>query len=202
MLTNILVQTGTKVMSIEIDYTLIPNLIKRFTDNKNFYLVHQDFLVADLNEELDKIEAGESIKVVGSLPYNISKRIIDRIVKYNLEQKAANHPRLVKRMSFIIQDEVAKEYVALAPRASFLSNYIKIFADVKKMESVPAIQFFPMPKVNGGIIVIEFKEETPTDYVEILKLIRIGFLTPRKTLLRNLKNSRKWGEKKLLVRVN
>ncbi|MEO6728868.1 MAG: 16S rRNA (adenine(1518)-N(6)/adenine(1519)-N(6))-dimethyltransferase RsmA [Candidatus Dojkabacteria bacterium] len=184
MVTNLLLNKEARVICIEVDYDLIPNLIRRFGDNPNFHIVHEDFLDCNLDEILTKYSQNKDFKVSGSLPYNISKVIIRKLIEFSLAKKTHG----IKSMSFIIQDEVAKDYVASAPKASFLSNYARVFTDVKKFESIPAQQFYPMPKVNGGIVFFEFKKPVK-DYKEVMKLIKFGFASPRKTLLRNLKNS-------------
>lgn len=184
MVTNIILNKGANVICIEVDYDLIPNLIKRFGENPNFHIIHKDVLEVSYDEILEKYSTNKEFKVAGSLPYNISKVIIRKLIEYSLAETKYD----LKAMSFILQDEVAKDYVSLAPKASFLSNYARLYANVRKYESIPAQQFYPMPQVNGGIILFELK--TPVkDYEEIHKLIKVGFSSPRKTLLRNLKNS-------------
>ncbi len=100
-------------------------------------------------------------------------------------------------MSFIVQQEVAQDYVALAPQASFLSNWARLFATVKKLETIPASQFFPQPKVNGAIIMFTPLQLTPDEKVVALqqsKIIELAFRTPRKTLWNNLRAANRWEE--------
>lgn len=192
MVTNLLLNKEANVICIEVDYDLIPNLIRRFGDNPNFHIVHQDVLEANYDEIISKYSEQKEFKVTGSLPYNISKVIIRKLIEYSLSESTHE----LKGMSFILQDEVAKDYVALAPKASFLSNYARIYTDVKKFESIPAQQFYPMPKVNGGIIYFEFK--TPVEnHKEIMKLVKVGFASPRKTLAKNLKNTKQYTPEQL-----
>lgn len=193
IVTNNLLNSDAKVLSIEIDYSLVPNLIKRFGENSNFELLNEDFLSVNITEALDKIGSGSKVKAAGSLPYNISKKIIKKLLDFNLSQSKY----FIERMAFIVQDEVAKEYVAKAPRASFLSNSIRLYANVKKLESIPASQFYPMPKVNGAILLIEPKKNVAENADEIYKFIRLGYSSPRKTLIKNLKNSNKWSKETL-----
>jgi 16S rRNA A1518/A1519 N6-dimethyltransferase RsmA/KsgA/DIM1 with predicted DNA glycosylase/AP lyase activity len=40
------------------------------------------------------------------------------------------------------------------------------------MESIPKSQFFPVPQVNGGILVIEPKNKLPINISELEQLIR------------------------------
>lgn len=193
IVTNNLINSGAKTMSVEIDYSLIPNLIKRFGEKTNFEVFNEDFLTIDLEAALDKIGSGPDVKATGSLPYNISKRIIKKFLDFNLSQSKY----FISNMSFIVQDEVAKEYVTKAPRASFLSNSTKLFAELKKLESIPASQFYPVPKVNGAILLIMPKRDLSENVNEVNKFIRLGYSSPRKTLLKNLKNSNKWEKETL-----
>ncbi|MBE0573426.1 ribosomal RNA small subunit methyltransferase A [Candidatus Dojkabacteria bacterium] len=191
--TKFLLETGCKVISFEVDYDLVPKLLKQFEKYSNFVLVHQDILQVDLPEVLAQHNATQSIKVTGALPYNISKKIIDLCLRFNLENDKYN----IKICTFIVQEEVAKDYVAAVPKASFLSNYAKIFAKVRKLESIPKYMFYPEPKVNGGILRFEIHENISTNYAEINKLLRIGFSNPRKTLNNNLKSSKKFIEQNI-----
>jgi len=208
MVTNILLNRGvSKVIAIEIDYDLLPNLIRRFSRFESFKLVHEDILKVDLNQLLKKYEVDlkvkqinnekeniGSIKVVGSLPYNISKKIIDKFLQF----KADNPDINLDRMSFIVQEEVAKDYTAQAPKASFLSNYLQIFANARKLKTIPAQKFYPKPQVNGAILLIKFKDlDELGDRQELAKFIRTGFSSPRKTLFKNLSNTQKYDLEKL-----
>jgi len=188
ILTNLLIRTGAKVVSIEIDYTLLPKLIKRFNEEKNFKLINEDFLAVNLSELLDKLDGATSIKFTGSLPYNISKKIILKILRFNFEQTKFR----VKKMSFIVQEEVAADYASKPPKASLLSNLTNLYAIIKKQESIPKSQFFPVPQVNGGILSLEPRELINKDYQEIEKMMKIAYVSPRKILSNNLRSSQKW----------
>jgi 16S rRNA (adenine1518-N6/adenine1519-N6)-dimethyltransferase len=201
MVTQLLLESAAKlVISVEIDYQLVPKLIARFNEKQNFELVHQDVMRVNWNkidegfsfepnklawQELTKARtAGQPIKnlkFIGSLPYNISKFII---------QNAILEWPLASQMVFLIQEEVAINYVAQTPKSTFLSNWIRLFADVKKHKTVPASQFFPQPKVGGGILQISPKQLSESELAKVkadAKLVRVGFSTPRKTLQNNFR---------------
>lgn len=188
MVTKLLLDSGIKVIALEIDDDLIPKLSAKFAAYSNFQLVHLSILDANIEEILTQNNATHSVKVAGSLPYNISKKIIDLFIRFNTNDSKFR----VKICSFIVQEEVAKDYAALAPKSSFLANYSRIFAKVRKLESIPNHMFYPMPKVNGGILKFEIKDEIQANYQDLHKLIRVGFSNPRKTLLNNLKSSAKY----------
>lgn len=159
-----------KLTLVEIDRELIEFLNSKFEEqitNDKLQITNQDIL--DL--ELGTLDLG--FKVFGALPYNISKRIIAKFLE------TENAP---ERMVFIVQKEVADDYVAQAPRASILSNYIKIFAEVKLVKSIPKSQFYPMPKVDGGVLLIQPKKVDLKEGRETAKFIFNGFRNKRKKL--------------------
>lgn len=198
VVTNLLTQKDCKTISVEVDYTLLPKLIKRFSEKENFNLVNEDFLQLDLTQVLDKYNSKQDVKFTGSLPYNISKKIILKILKFNFEQTKYK----VKKMAFIVQEEVAIDYASKPPKSSLLANLTNLYASVKKMESIPRSQFFPVPQVNGGILVIEPKNKLPINISELEQLLKISYISPRKTLYNNLKSSRKWETKDILSIIN
>jgi 16S rRNA (adenine1518-N6/adenine1519-N6)-dimethyltransferase len=178
--TNLLLQAGARVLAIEKDYSLIPKLIAKFNSQPGFELVNEDVLDLDIVAEVEvKFPGTAVIKMVGSLPFNISKKIISN---------ALNMSPPPEVMSFIVQAEVAKNYVTVAPKATFISNWAGLRADIKKLVSIPASQFFPVPKVDGAILVFKPSPEN-LELERIDKLQRIGFKSPRKTLWNNLSST-------------
>lgn len=183
--------SGANLLAIEVDYDLLPNLIKRFNDRSNFDIIHDDILNVDINK-LEQLTNVEKIKVVGSLPYNISKQIIDKFLKLHVEENSLQ----VEKMAFIVQEEVAIKYNATAPSSTALSLLTSVYANISKGKSIPASQFHPKPKVNGAIIIFEPKPSQAkfNYYSEISKLINIGFSSKKKKLLKNLLNSNRYEE--------
>ncbi len=171
-----LLKKAMTVVAVEVDYQLIPQLAARFPDLERFKLIHADILKVDLVD----LKIPKKYKLVGSLPYNISKQII---------RMFATHHSPPEIMAVIVQAEVAKEYNCQPPKATFLSNWIKIYANVRKAETIPAQNFFPTPKVDGGILVISPHKPVP-HHSKIERILRWGFASPRKTLRNNLISAR------------
>jgi 16S rRNA (adenine1518-N6/adenine1519-N6)-dimethyltransferase len=172
-LTEELLKLGKKVYAIEIDEEVYPYLEGRFSEFEIFHLIKKDILQINLNE----LNLG-NYSVAGSLPYNISKKII--FLFLTAQTKPNN-------MILLIQNEVAEDYAAKAPRATFLSNFAEIYSDVEYLSKVSKGKFFPSPKVDGGILKFSVKDE-PKNAAELRKLIKTGFSSPRKTVLNNLKS--------------
>ena len=185
-LTTELLHTEAKVVSIEIDYDLLSGLIKKFSNRDNFFLEHGDFLNIDLDAIFDKYYcANKKIKFVGSLPYNVSKKIIQKILEWNYINKLNR----VDRCVFVVQEEVAKSYCAKPPKATILSTISSFYGNFRKYESIPAHCFVPKPKVNGAIVGIDFENiEVLTEEVlnKILNLIKVAYRNPNKMLKNSL----------------
>lgn len=178
------------VVSVEIDYQLVPKLVEKYGEQQKFELVHADVMEVNwqmpefLHERnlklwLEAINGKRPLKLTGSLPYNISKQIILHALKY--------WPQFAT-MCFIVQEEVAVDYVALAPKATALSSLSRLRANLKKHRTIPAAEFFPKPKVGGGILEItpvERFDRKSTEAAE--KIVRMAFASPRKNLRNNLK---------------
>lgn len=175
VLTEYLVEEVNEVIAVEVDNDLIPLLQEKFRHYENFKIIHGDILKINL----DKILRGKEYKVIGALPYNISKKIIQMF----LESK--NPP---KDMTFIIQKEVAMKYTDPTPKASFLSMYAQLYSDVEFVAPIPLSAFEPQPKVDGGIIKFQNIGPKLKNTKEIKRFIKLGFSSPRKKLSKNLAN--------------
>lgn len=187
--TKVLLQQQAQVIAVEVDYDLIVTLIKRFNWAENFELEHADILETDVTQlltthakNLDSQHLDRGYKLVGSLPYNISKHIILKFV---------TTPPRPAVMCVIVQAEVGTEYVAQPPQATFLSNWISLYADVRKLATIPKAQFNPQPQVDGAILQITPRPLSANELTQVAsigKFIRNGFAAPRKTLWNNLRS--------------
>lgn len=173
--TDFLAQKAQKVIAIEIDTSLKPfhDVLKDRYPNLEF--IYQDILSVDV----DKLTKGQTYKVVGSLPYNISKRIIKQFIELD------NPPEL---MLFIVQREVGQKYAAKAPKTNFLAMYANLYADIEYIETIPKTDFFPIPEVDGGMILFTNIKQKFNKPKELTRFIKLGSTQPRKTLLNNLSN--------------
>ena len=128
-----------------------------------------DFLEFDL--------ANSNTTYFGSLPFNVSDEIIDRIIKSN----TFNNPSF-----FIIQKEVAEKYLNRGNNP--LGLITKIYADCEIVLGIKAGNFKPRPNVDASFIkFVPYNRYTHVDRVDLEKLIIRSFKQPRKTLKNNLK---------------
>ena len=173
IVTKELAKYAKKVYALDIDISLIGYLDKMFKDTPNVEILNQDILTWDFL----KIIKGQKYKVVSSLPYNVAKKIL-RIFLTSI-----NSPEVI---SVIIQKEVADNYLATAPKSTFLSNFVNIYSDVTFIEDIPSYAFYPEPKVQSAIICITKHEISVPDPKKLLSFIKLGYGNPRKMLLNNL----------------
>jgi len=81
IVTKYLLESAKQVISIEIDNELIPVLNEKFQTHNSFKLINEDILSIDLSS----VHNNKPYKVVGSLPYNISKKIIQFIFRDRIQ---------------------------------------------------------------------------------------------------------------------
>lgn len=177
MVTQYLAEVVEKVIVIEIDKRFVTMLRNRFLDHDNVTVHDGDVLQFNLSKYHLKDNA---YKLVGSLPYNISKKIV---------QKFLEHDARPSTMTFLIQKEVAEDYAASPPRGTFLSNYIQGYGGTcEYVATIPKDVFNPIPKVDGGIIHISISNPALDNPRKFAKFLKAAFLNPRKKLVNNLRS--------------
>ena len=166
-LTSSLLRNFQRVVAVEYDSHLATNLPKSFP-GKNLEVINKDILKFDFDE------ISERYAVAGNIPYYITSPIIEKLLT------VSNRP---KRIVLLIQKEVAERI--LSPKESILSLMVKNRAKVFAGPEVSREEFTPPPKVDSKVIVLEpLKNQIVSD--EVFKLIRLGFVSPRKKLVANL----------------
>lgn len=164
--TKVFYETTTPLTLVEKDNNLFQLLQNNY---KNAEIYNLDFL----NYKLSNLET----TYFGSLPFNVSKEIIEKILKSD----TFNNPAF-----FIIQKEVAEKYSNKEPNE--LGFIREIYADFKILFDIKPGSFYPKPKVTSSFVVFTPKknilDKINKDDLEIL--IKRSFRMPRKTLKNNL----------------
>lgn len=156
------------VLAVEYDEKLAKNLPNSFPGT-SLEVVHQDFLKFDLSE------IKEPYVVAGNIPYYITSPIITKLLE-------AENPPL--KIVLLIQKEVADRIAAKQGDHTYLSIFVQNRAKVTKGPFVSRRLFTPPPKVDSAVIVLEPKKPYLTEAE--LKLVKLGFSSPRKKLVKNL----------------
>jgi 16S rRNA (adenine1518-N6/adenine1519-N6)-dimethyltransferase len=111
----------------------------------------------------------------GSLPYNISKRIIQYLAENST----------IELFYFIIQKEVAEKY-ANKKKSSILSLTTELFFDVKILMHISPENFKPRPNVVSSFVMFRRNNFKIENVDLFIKYLHKAFKQPRKTLKNNL----------------
>lgn len=177
ILTEALLDAGAKVYAIEKDFDLIARLTKRFGNNKNLKIVHQDALFFDLTQF-------KKYKVVSNLPFYIASPLIRKFLE------SSNPPEL---MIVMIQKEVAEKILAKPgdSERGILTLAVEFYADAEKIAVVSRNSFRPQPKVDAEIIKIKPKshlrgEEKSVEPKLFFRVVKAGFASKRRQVHNSL----------------
>jgi len=149
VLTGRLLEKARLVYAVEIDRDLARSLRERFAENAGFRLVEADILRLDLSE-LFGDDTGP-VRVVSNIPYNISKPIIELLVRSR---------DIVTDAVLMVQLEVAKRLLAKPGSKDYgLSTLnLALFAEGEKLMNVRPGSFRPPPAVMSGVISLSFSK--------------------------------------------
>jgi 16S rRNA (adenine1518-N6/adenine1519-N6)-dimethyltransferase len=180
-LTSKLLQQAGRVIAIEFDRDLVPQLRAQFSDTK-LELIEADALEVDFCKVIAPAPAA---RVVANLPYNIATAILQRLI----EQR-----RCISDMTLMLQREVVDRLTAEAGSSErgYLSVLVEAYCETEKLFDVPPQAFRPVPKVWSTVvqlrvrprIAVEVKDETL-----LWKIVSAGFSQRRKTILNNLRDA-------------
>lgn len=171
-LTERLANVGERLILVEADRDLIPDLETRFPKAK---IVQADAAHVDYAELVGK---GEWI-LVGNLPYNAGNAIIRQAL-------TSSHPP--KRQVVMLQREVGEKMLAKPGEMSILSVAVQMYADVKRIATVKPGAFVPPPKVDSIILSLTPNVKTK-DPETVIGLAKLAFAHKRKQMHRTLSDA-------------
>lgn len=172
-LTKKLLKKTDNLIVIEKDKRLIEEL-KKLSKSERFQVIQ-----GDCRDVLSSVADGlGKYKICGNIPYYLTGQLL-RII-----QELKNVPQVVV---FTIQKEVA-ERIAGKEKETQLSIITKLWAEPEIMMKLKAEDFYPKPKVDSSIIKLLAlsQEKRQKEEKNIIALVKMGFLAPKKTLYNNL----------------
>ena len=181
-LTAKLAESSKKVLCYEIDTTLKEILNENLKQYNNVDIIYQDFLEADVINDIKKYNYNK-LYIVANLPYYITTPIIINVIEKNLS---------VDKMVVMVQKEVGDRFKANVGTKDYnsLSIYLNYYFNVRKLMDISRNIFIPKPNVDS--IVVEFTKKENNYNLKneeiFFKLIRDSFTQKRKTIRNNLKN--------------
>lgn len=183
VLTEKLLETGVKVITIEKDNRLIPILTEKFSEqinNGQLEIIHADVLSLDI----EKVTANKKYKLIANIPYYITGMIMQMFLE------ATHKP---EKIVLLVQKEVAERIIARDNRESILSLSVKLFGKPKIIDRVPRGAFHPMPSVDSAIILIDDIEKTYEENIKNISKKNLENLVPNffKTIKKAFNQKRK-----------
>lgn len=181
-LTKELCEKFDYVIGYEIDKDLEKYLSETLINYKNYIIKFEDFLEANLKQDIEPIKY-DNIYIVANIPYYITTPIIEKII---------NSKIMTNNIILMMQKEVGERFTAKTDSREYnsLTVYLNYYYEIKKLFIVGRDCFIPKPNVDS--IIISLKEKKEKLFLKnediFFKLVRDSFKYKRKTLRNNLLN--------------
>lgn len=179
-MTELLARHAERVMAIELDAALLPELRRMAEALPNVTVVPGDVLGLDLGQ----LAEGRSFRVYGNLPYYITSPIVHRLFE------GATKPEVAY---IVVQLEVA-ERLAARPGVrdyGYLSAFTQFYSRPEILLRVPPHAFHPRPQVDSALVSLRTPGLGATlgvrDERAFLQFLKGCFAQKRKTLRNNLR---------------
>ncbi len=174
-----------RLVAVELDDDLAPQLAARFKERPAVQIVHASILDVNLDvlaqDPALSLEHKRPIKVLGNLPYSITSPIFEKVMAWPGWDIAV----------FLIQREVAERIAAKPGSRSFgiLSLAVQLFAETQMIHQVKPGAFMPPPRVDSTVIKLRRKPKllvSQEDIPAFFDLAHGAFAHRRKTIANSL----------------
>lgn len=167
------------VYAVEIDKRLCSHLRKRFGSKRNLNVINKDILKVNL-EEL--IGPGNSCKVVGNLPYQITSPVLSLLLEKT---------KFIVLCVLTVQKEVALRICASPGEKNWspLSIAVQLHSEVDVLFHLKPTSFFPPPRVESSVIKMVLLPQPRVNVPDeefFFRVVRSAFGQRRKTVLNSL----------------
>lgn len=145
-----------------------------------------EIVFGDVLKTFDNYKLPNKYKFIANLPYQITSKIIRNFLESD------NQP---EKMVLMVQREVAERICAKPGSMSILAVSVQYYGDPKLIYKVPSTNFWPEPKVNSAVILIDniAKRNNKNFDKMFFKVVKQGFANKRKKLINNLKSFKNIG---------
>ncbi len=168
---HILRKKPKKIIIIEKDIEIYKFLKSKFKDNKRIEIINKDALKYNFSKL-------KNIKIISNLPYNISTKLIMKLIFLN---------KNIKNIICMIQKELAIKFDYRKEKINKYKFIIKMCSDYETLFDVSNKVFFPKPKVQSKIV--EFKLiKKNVDQKKLNNFTNIIFGNKRKKLKNKINN--------------
>jgi 16S rRNA (adenine1518-N6/adenine1519-N6)-dimethyltransferase len=185
-LTSRLAQTGARVVAVEKDRSFRPLLAEMTTKYTNVELHFADILRMNIGELLGSTGRRQDLiryKVVANLPYYLTGVFMQRVLR--------ELPR-PSSITVLIQREVAENMVAGPGHMNLLALSVQLMGIPRIVTRVPAQSFFPAPKVESAVVVVDIPNEPlypGLNNWQVFRVAKACFLGKRKQIHNTLEHN-------------
>ena len=162
---------------VELDRDLVDLLKTKFVDAPHLRIYSGDALKFDFAA----LSAGEKLRVIGNLPYNISTPLL-----FHLFDQGGS----ILDMHFMLQKEVVDRLCAGPGDSDYgrLSIMAQFFCSMEPLLDVGPESFYPVPKVMSSVVRLVPHETKPVavDAGALGRVVTAAFSQRRKTLRNSL----------------
>ena len=178
-LTVELAKRAAKVVAIEIDEDVIPQLLENLGQFPNVTVIQGDAMEVDLHELIREQFGDMPVAIVGNLPYYITSPLMMRFLEEELP---------VESVTVMVQKEAGQRLCAVpgSRECGAVSAAVWYYSDPKILFDVKPGAFRPQPKVTSCVIRLEIRKEPLVEISDtewFFKVVRAAFGQRRKTAL-------------------
>lgn len=180
-LTSELAKRAAKVVAVEIDPDVIPQLTENLKDFPNTEIVRGDAMEMDFAALIRDRFGDMPVAIVGNLPYYITSPLITRFLLERLP---------VRSVTVMVQKEAGQRLCAEpgTRECGAVSAAVWYYSVPKMLFTVKPGAFRPRPKVTSCVIRLEIREKpaAETDAETLFRVVRAAFGQRRKTTVNAL----------------
>ena len=179
-LTRELAGRAGKVVSVELDRSLLPILKETLAGRDNVEIVPGDILKLDIRQLVRNMPWFSGFAACANLPYNITTPAITALIE----------AKCFFAITVMIQKEVAQRICARPGSKEYgaFSVYCQYYTDPELLFEVPPDCFIPAPKVTSAVVrmVPRPAPAEVDDPDHFFRVVKGAFALRRKTLLNSL----------------
>ena len=170
-----------KVLSVELDRSLMPVLAETLSGCDNTEVLFADIMKLDLPGLVRKDLAPLRPVVCANLPYHITSPVLTKLVT----------SQLFDSVTVMVQREVARRICAGSGESDYSAFGILMqwYTDPEILFDVPSGCFMPQPKVTSSVIRLSARKNHPAEVEDealFFSVVRSAFHLRRKTLVNAL----------------
>jgi 16S rRNA (adenine1518-N6/adenine1519-N6)-dimethyltransferase len=175
-LTLALLGTGAEVLAVEIDPLLAAGLARTVAERAPGVADRLDVLAADALE-VTELPGAPPTALVANLPYNVAVPVL---------LTALRRFDSLRTALVMVQAEVAERLAAAPGESAYGVPSAKAawYAEVRRAGSIPRGVFWPVPRVDSGLVALTRRAPTPTTATreQVFACVDAAFAQRRKTL--------------------